>query len=193
MNTSVLYISTAPRSRTSGFTLIEMMVTIAVAAILLNLAAPSFQSMIERARVKSLAETIYSNLQFAKGEALKGIQSTAGNVLVTFKNDADPQCFGMIRGNIACDCSTNPSDCQIGDSERKITLTDTEFPGAFIAGSGDQTIQFDSIRGTATNSTIEVQSLRTSSLKLDVKISVLGRISICVPSGGSSISGYQEC
>ncbi|MTW23114.1 prepilin-type N-terminal cleavage/methylation domain-containing protein [Allochromatium palmeri] len=193
MNTYIPCFSPALDSHASGFTLIEMMVTIAVAAILLSIAAPSFQSMIERARVKSLAEIIYSNLQFAKGESLKGMQSTNENVLVTFKKDASPQCFGMIRGNVACDCSANPTDCEIGGSERKITFTNTEFPGAFIAGSGDETIQFDSIRGTATNGTIEVQSRSTNSLKLNVKISVIGRIIICVPSDGNSISGYQGC
>lgn len=177
-----------------GFTLIEMMMTIAIAAILFAISAPSFQGMIERARVKSLAEAIYSHLQFAKGEALKGMQGPGGDVQVTFKKDANPQCFGMVRDTDACDCTNvNTPDCIIGGSERLVTLTNAEFPGALIVGTGDETIEFDSIRGTANNTTIEVQSTSTATLKLAIVVSVLGRIKICIPSGGDDITGYEGC
>lgn len=56
--------------RAAGFTLIEMMVTIAVATILLSVALPSFQSMIERNRVAAIAGAFNNGLLHARSEAV---------------------------------------------------------------------------------------------------------------------------
>jgi len=181
----------------SGFTLIEMMVAIAIVAILIALAVPSFGTMIERSRLKALAETVYANLQFAKSEALKGQQSNAGNVRVTFKRDGTPQCLGMIRGASDCDClesvTTETDFCQIDGAEKRVLITDADFPGAEISGAGDTSITFDSIRGTATNATITLSSSTTSTMQLNVVVSTLGRIRMCVPTGQDAITGYDGC
>ena len=54
-----------------GFTLVELMVVVAIMAILLALAAPSFTPLIERWRVRDAAETLTSSLYFARSEAIK--------------------------------------------------------------------------------------------------------------------------
>lgn len=54
-----------------GFTLIELMVTLTVGAILLALAAPSFSSLIANQRSKSAASDIYITLAKARSEAIK--------------------------------------------------------------------------------------------------------------------------
>ena len=59
------------RSAASGLTLIELMVTIAIAAILAGLAAPSFREMIVANSIKSHASAMLSSLLLARGEALK--------------------------------------------------------------------------------------------------------------------------
>ncbi|CAB5694986.1 Tfp pilus assembly protein FimT [Delftia tsuruhatensis] len=53
-----------------GFTLIEMMVVLALAAILAALAAPSFTAQIANQRVDSAAQELQSLLQFARSEAV---------------------------------------------------------------------------------------------------------------------------
>jgi len=55
----------------NGFTLIELMVTIAVAAVLLTLAAPSFQSLLISNRLTALTNDLVSDLAFARSEAIK--------------------------------------------------------------------------------------------------------------------------
>ena len=64
---------TGHRSRRSqrGFTLIEMMVTIAVAAILLAVVVPSFRTFTLSQRVKSGSFDLYSTLMLARSEAVK--------------------------------------------------------------------------------------------------------------------------
>ena len=55
----------------NGFTLIELMVVIAVVAILATIASPSFVSLINSQRVKSAASTLQSALIVTRSEALK--------------------------------------------------------------------------------------------------------------------------
>lgn len=113
---------------------------------------------------------------------------------MTFKRDADPQCFGMVRGTLDCDCSAGSTDCLIGGSEKRTIVDDSAFRGAVIvADNADTTIAFDSIRGTATSNTISVQSSNDASVQLDIEVSVLGRTRVCVPSGSTTIPGYPDC
>ena len=57
--------------KANGFTLVELMVTLAVAAILIAMAGPSFTTMIANQRAKDAATAIYMSLTKARGEALK--------------------------------------------------------------------------------------------------------------------------
>lgn len=66
-----------PSVRQSGFSLIELMVAIAVAAILAALALPSFQQTIRSNRVATTANEMLASLALARTEAIKGI-GTAG-------------------------------------------------------------------------------------------------------------------
>ena len=63
-----------PRSsalRMRGFSLIEVMVTVGILAILAALAAPSFQPLIDKWRVQQTVENMKSTLYYARSEAIK--------------------------------------------------------------------------------------------------------------------------
>ncbi|MFO1370610.1 MAG: GspH/FimT family pseudopilin [Marinagarivorans sp.] len=57
------------RSKSYGFTLIEMMVAISIAAILLAVAIPSFQSLIKRNAIENLQTRLAAALTAARSEA----------------------------------------------------------------------------------------------------------------------------
>ena len=61
-----------------GFTLIELMVTVSVLGVLMAIALPSFQPLIERWRVRQVESHLESSLQFARSEAIK----RGGNVVM---------------------------------------------------------------------------------------------------------------
>lgn len=54
-----------------GFSIIELMVTVAVVAILLSIAAPSFQTMIDNNRRASHVNEFVADLTYARSESLK--------------------------------------------------------------------------------------------------------------------------
>ena len=58
-------------SRQKGFTLIELMVTIAIMAIMAAIAIPNFAEWVAKRRVASVAEKVASQIRFARAEAAR--------------------------------------------------------------------------------------------------------------------------
>lgn len=56
---------------TKGFTLVEMMVVIAILGILLTVVIPSFKSTLHNQRVKSASFELFTSLTLARSEAIK--------------------------------------------------------------------------------------------------------------------------
>ena len=55
----------------SGFTLIELMITVAIISVTMSIGLPSFQSLINESRLTSAANAMLSAYQLARFEALK--------------------------------------------------------------------------------------------------------------------------
>ncbi|MES9901546.1 MAG: GspH/FimT family pseudopilin [Sedimenticola sp.] len=59
------------KKKTTGFTLVELMVTLSVAGILLAIAVPSYTAMVENNRLATAANSFISSMGLARSEALK--------------------------------------------------------------------------------------------------------------------------
>ncbi len=57
-------------SRSRGFTLLELMITIVVAAILVAIALPGFRDLIHRNQVSSASNALLASLSYARTEAI---------------------------------------------------------------------------------------------------------------------------
>jgi type IV fimbrial biogenesis protein FimT len=68
--TNAVY-SVADRRRGSGFTLIELITTITIGAILLAIGVPSFKFVTSANRASSEINALLGDMQFARGEAIK--------------------------------------------------------------------------------------------------------------------------
>jgi type IV fimbrial biogenesis protein FimT len=75
------------RATSSGFTLIELMVTIAVLAVIVGIAAPSISTQLANQRVKSTAATLESALREAKAESIIRRQ----NIAVIYNSASNPK------------------------------------------------------------------------------------------------------
>lgn len=54
-----------------GFTMIELLITIVIVAILAALAVPSFQSLLANAQIRTAAQALHDGLQLARVEAIR--------------------------------------------------------------------------------------------------------------------------
>lgn len=59
------------RARQPGFTLVELLVTVAVLAVIIGLAVPSFRGVMQRNRLTTAANEFVATLQLARMEAVR--------------------------------------------------------------------------------------------------------------------------
>lgn len=165
----------------TGFTLIELMVTISILAILALIAAPALQAFVDTTRLKGATERIYADMQFARSEAVK--RNSAVSVSFT---TGDSWCYGINAGG-ACNCNTSGS-CNIK------SVSQSEFKGLALdsATFTGQSTTFSPVLGTL--STAGLARLQSSGGKQAcVHMSLIGQISLCSPAGSSNLGGYPTC
>jgi len=75
------------RRHASGFTLIEMMVTVTLLGILTMLAMPSFTTWIANNKVRTVSDSLQNGLRFAQSEALRRSRP----MVFSLTNSAAPQ------------------------------------------------------------------------------------------------------
>ncbi|MDQ0611432.1 type IV fimbrial biogenesis protein FimT [Variovorax sp. W1I1] len=80
--------------REKGFTLIELMVGVALLGVLFMLAYPSYTSFIQNAQIRTAADSVINGLQLARAEAIRRnsnvqfrLLNTSGGVAVTGGTD----------------------------------------------------------------------------------------------------------
>ncbi|MGZ4960104.1 MAG: GspH/FimT family pseudopilin [Methylomonas sp.] len=97
-----------------GYTLIELMVTIAVAAILMSMAVPSFNATIRSNRLTTSANDWVSTLNFARSEAIKRSAPVSVRRKGTTSQqwDAGWDVFVDLNGNGAFDDNGNTTLCE---------------------------------------------------------------------------------
>lgn len=89
-----------PNRKSSGFSLVELMITVALLGILSTFAVSSYKSWIQNSKIRNAAESIQSGIQIARGEAVSrnvaveltlGANSawTVGCVTAVADNDGD--------------------------------------------------------------------------------------------------------
>lgn len=152
-----------PRRR-RGFTLIEAAFVMAVLAIILSAAVPSYAGYVARQRLRHVAELLEMDLRRARELSV----SETRDVHVSFHSG--PQwCWGTSRAT-ACDCVTAMPRCELG------SVSSRDHKGTLLqSGKG---ITFQAGMGNALDWTrIGLSNDRNQQLYID--LNPLGRPSIC--------------
>ncbi|MCK5121554.1 MAG: GspH/FimT family pseudopilin [Methylococcales bacterium] len=167
-----------------GFTLIELMIVIAIVGIIASMAVPSFQDTLERNRLKEAAESLRADMQFARTQSIK----LAKNVIVTRSTGNNGGwCYGFNDDEDPCDCNQN-DDTQDDYCDLKR-----------ISGAGYNQINLPSQSGNTTfkfrrgNANPGNTCFSTTNYKLRVKTSIVGRVTICTNTGSAEVIGYDSC
>lgn len=176
-----------------GFTLVELMVTITVVAILLALAVPSFRDLTERSALRGAADNVVAVIAAAKQEAIK----RDSLVRVDFKTVGTGFCIGaktiLNPTDAGCDCSvancplaTYPSS---GLELRSVSLVGTPAFGSDAAFVIDPKTGMLADLADAGNA--ELQVPRGYAVRIDVN--AMGRATQCAPSGKKNLFGMETC
>jgi type IV fimbrial biogenesis protein FimT len=181
-----------------GFTLIELMVTLAVMAIVLVAATPSFVDFFDKNRVRAAADGVVNMIGNSRAEAVKNDR----DVNITFKGSAATWCVGAnaaidptggnpVTAAAACDCTVSTS-CLVGN--QRAVVDSTAFSGVSI-GTLPATFDFDSKLGVI--SPLGTRSVTLTSPKgkydLIIQLNALGQGRLCVPTGKPAIAGIVGC
>ena len=187
--------------KSQGFTRIELMVTVAVLAVLLALATPSFSDFFQRYRLRGAADKVVNTLAAARAEAVMRNRDVA----INFKGGGSSWCMGAkaaanpatagepVGAALACDCGVANS-CKISD-DRELVVLASQVSGVSISAlPADLTFSSRS-GGTSPVGTTATTTLSSPNgkFKLRLDVSPLGRTTLCVPSGEPAMTGFQSC
>ena len=104
-----------------GFTLIELMITISIAAILLAIAVPSFQGLMNSTRLTGTTNEVVAALSQARSEAIR----TNARVSICASNN-NTACTGLVGGAWpGFIVFTNPNNDAIVDPGETVVRTGT--------------------------------------------------------------------
>jgi type IV fimbrial biogenesis protein FimT len=177
------------------------MVTVAVLAILLALASPSFSDFFQRYRLRGAADKVVNTLASARAEAVMRnrdvsvvFKGSAGAWCMGANAAADPTTLGEMVGNAApCDC-TVANSCKVSDG-RQLVVTTSEVNGVTLSPNPGALMFSKATGGTSPVGTIANTTLASPNgkFKLRLDVSPLGRTTLCVPSGEPAMAGFQSC
>jgi type IV fimbrial biogenesis protein FimT len=186
-----------------GFTIIELMVTLLVLAVLVGLAVPSFSDLIEKSRLRGATDDLVNMLNTARTSAVKQER----NIDVALGGSATAWCAGassapdpgspgdQVPAATKCDCTT-ANACKVGglpttlssDTYSGVTLSDVTAEFTFDSKLGTLATVLDP-GSTFTATSFNVIS-KTGKYTATISVSPLGETLVCA---SPFVSGYPSC
>ena len=163
----------------NGFTLIEVCIGLVIASILLASAIPSLQQWVLRERMQATAQSMLTDLQQARSEAVM----RAGAVQLRFSRSARGSCYVLHTGaSGGCRCS---EDGQAICSANARVLRVNWIPSQqrLTVQANVSNLSFQPRQGAVTSTgSIDITGVNGQTIRQI--ISITGRVRSCSPDGG---------
>lgn len=187
--------------RAAGFTLVELLIVVALVALVLGLAAPSFTSFIQMQRLRGINAQLVTDIQFARSEAVSRnmavhlrFQASAAMTCYVLYTNADPD----PNANLKCDCSAaEGSRCTNAFLSEVRTVQVPVERSVFISAAANlaDNFSFDPRTGgmvygkhdypVPTPTDYLVDAYIDAPRKLRDTVGLVGRLKVCTPTGST--------
>jgi type IV fimbrial biogenesis protein FimT len=163
-------LTTIPKS--SGFTLIELMIVIAIFAITMTFGVPSYRTWVQNTQIRNAAESIQDGIQRARAEAVK----CNANVAFTL-GAASSWAVTHVGACGSLAAGSTLESRSSGEGSKNVTVTDKP--------TGATTITFSNLGTVAANADA---SATLSEVNLDSSVSLtdLRKLRVAIGLGGSA-------
>lgn len=177
-------------NKNKGFSLIELMVVVAIVGIIASMAVPAFMDMLERNRLKGAVQSLQDDLQWMR------IQSIKQNCNLQASFDTAVWSYQIYQPAGRCGCAAGGANCVLQ------TTSGARFPGVSMGTpdflSAPTTVaEFDFRRGEArrvnNNFSNGGVTLTTSNYSARVVVAQSGRVRICTPASTTGLPDKPAC
>lgn len=170
-----------------AFTLVELLVVVAVAGVVITIGFPSFSTLVQTQKLKAMASTLSIDLRTTKSEAIKRNHQ----IRITFQTTpVGDWCYGW-KANAPCDCFIAHS-CEVDGIEMRKSHRD--FPGIDLkpnlSAPGNR-LTFENTRSFMASTYGHIRLINAQK-EIRIIISRVGRIRACSPDGTRHVAGYAS-
>jgi type IV fimbrial biogenesis protein FimT len=160
--------------RERAFTIIELLIAVAIVAVVLTIAVPSFNQFILRQRLKSINAQLVTDMQLARSEAV----SRGTIARVVFASNSTLTCYSIFvlkpgSAPVRCDCNLGAGAACNPDSA--IEIRTVQVPSALgvrlaTADGVEPAIGFDSVNGGLLSLPTDKVSGETAAFQIDTQL-----------------------
>ncbi len=169
-----------------GLTLVELLITLAVSAIVLGAGLPSFGAALARRHLEGSAAQLQTDIQFTRSLAVAQNRT----LRMSFESDGTSSCYVAHSGSAGdCVCSLDgPATCR-GDAQA-VRSARFDSVSAVQLRSNVRSMVFDPAKGTVTPAAT-LRLLERGDSAVHLVVNIMGRVRSCTPTPG--LGGYAAC
>ena len=175
-------------SRPHGLSLVEILVTLAVLAVAVGAALPSFSAMAENRHLQGTAAQFEADVAYARDAA----ELRSQTIRLSFLADAeDARCWLVHVGepeNCRCDADSGAAACDAPSRLLRAHVLAADTP--LRLSSNAPSLRFSAPRHTVTPSASLTITARSGRAVKEI-VSVVGRVRGCSPAG--AVPGFATC
>ena len=175
-----------PSFQCRGYSLIELCVCVAIPAILMAMAVPALHQLLQRQRLELVAQTLMTNLQEARSEAV----TRADAVQLRFSRHPNGSCYILHTGASAqCQCNADGQAACVA-TERILKHEWIDSAQKIVVQANVASMSFQARQGAVT-STGSIDIISANGETIRQVVSVAGRVRTCSPT--ADLRRFPRC